>query len=246
MIDITAVSYINTLPFIYGIKHSPFLNPDEYTLNTVMPSLCAQAYLSGKADIVLMPSGTVNQYMPESIIDGYCIGAYKQVKSVVVFSEKPLTQVSQLYLDYQSTTSVRLIKILNQHWWKCQLDFIPSETGYEQKIKGDTAGLVIGDRALALYNEFPFVYDLSEEWWKLTQLPFVFAYWVKTKPLHSDFLERFQKALAWGVLHRSESLTLLPEQNNNDSIEYLKNNISFELDDAKINALKLFYTLNKG
>ncbi len=245
MISITAVSYINTLPFIYGIKHSSWLKPDEYLLHTIMPSLCAKAYIDSESDIVLMPSGTVNQYLHEQIIQGYCIGAVKTVKSVELFSEVPLEQITHLYMDYQSTTSVRLIKILNRYLWKCPLQFIPSTKGYESLIRGTTAGLVIGDRALSVYHQFPYVYDLAEEWRKLTQLPFVFAYWVKTHNVPADFLTRFQQALAWGVLHRTESLSLINEQKNMELENYLNQNISFELADDKIQALKLFYEYGK-
>ena len=40
------------------------------------------------------------------------------------------------------------------------------------------AAVVIGDHALKYASVFPYVYDLSEEWKKMTGLPFVFAAWV--------------------------------------------------------------------
>lgn len=247
MINITAVSYINTLPFIYGITQSGFLRPDEYRLERAYPSLCTKAFFDGSADIVLVPSGSFDVFPAESIITPFCIAAKKEVLSVLLLSNVPIQDVRQILLDYQSTTSVKLLKLLIKYWWKIDVAFIPDVEGYENNIKDNTAGLIIGDRALALSKHFSYVYDLSLEWCKLTQLPFVFAFWAKTRHIDSDFLLRFEQSLQWGVEHKTESLSLSStiDTNHEAYIDYLHHHIHFVLDEETKQGLIKFYDLLK-
>ena len=50
---IAAVSYLNTIPFIYGIQHEGNLRAE---LLLTPPAGCYQNYIDGNADIALMPS----------------------------------------------------------------------------------------------------------------------------------------------------------------------------------------------
>lgn len=244
MNSITAVSYINTYPFIYGLEKSGILPLSEFELNKVYPSLCAKAFIQKSSDVVLMPSGAIPDFDESIIIKGFCIGAVREVKSVLLLSECPIEQVEQVLLDYQSTTSVKLLKILFRHHWKKNVHFISSSEGYENNINGTTAGLVIGDRAMKLSNQFPYVYDLAAEWFSFTQLPFVFAYWAKTKNISENWLSLFNQALNWGLMHKLDCLNYF-SCNEKIYIEYLDKNISYEFDEKKIEGLKAFYKLSK-
>ena len=50
---IAAVSYLNTIPFIYGIRHAGNLRAE---LLLTPPALCASNFIDGNADIALLPS----------------------------------------------------------------------------------------------------------------------------------------------------------------------------------------------
>ena len=52
-IKISAVSYTNTLPFIYGLENSKIINHIE--LSKDIPSVCAKKLISNKVDIGLVP-----------------------------------------------------------------------------------------------------------------------------------------------------------------------------------------------
>ena len=52
-IKISAVSYLNTLPFIYGLEHSGLLSTVE--LSRDIPSECARKLLAGEVDVGLVP-----------------------------------------------------------------------------------------------------------------------------------------------------------------------------------------------
>ena len=50
---VTAVSYLNTKPFLYGIFQSDIQHQIELTLD--IPSVCAAKLKSGEADMGLVP-----------------------------------------------------------------------------------------------------------------------------------------------------------------------------------------------
>ena len=56
-IKISAVSYLNSKPFIYGLQHSENLNYIDLQLD--IPSVCAQKLMEGKVDVGLIPIATI-------------------------------------------------------------------------------------------------------------------------------------------------------------------------------------------
>jgi chorismate dehydratase len=60
----------------------------------------------------------IPQLKEHYIISDYCIGCDGEVGSVCLFSEVPLEKIERILLDYQSTTSIGLLKILIKEFWK--------------------------------------------------------------------------------------------------------------------------------
>ena len=145
-------------------------------------------------------------------------------------------------LDYQSRTSVALVKILATEFWKIKPDWIPASLNFENDVVGTTAALIIGDRTFGLENKYKFSYDLAEEWQKFTGLPFVFACWVANKQLPSEFISAFNNALKKGLDMRVELIKELEKSNiyNTDIGVYLYQKIDYHYDKEKKQALELF------
>ena len=177
MIRISAVNYLNATPFIHGINNSEYLKKHKIELSLDMPSICAEKLINGDVDIGLIPIATIPEITNGSIISKYCIGANGKVGSVLLLSEVPLESITKIHLDYQSRTSITLIKLIYHKWLNTSPLWVESEPGYEKQIKGTTGGIVIGDRALQIKDNYKFSYDLSELWKHYTNLPFVFACW---------------------------------------------------------------------
>ncbi len=242
MIKIAAVSYINTLPFIHGILNSGFLSNNEFILERIIPSLCTHNYINKLSDIVLVPSGCFIRY-PEkhNIITNYGIASFKNVKSVIIVSQKPINDLQKIILDYQSTTSVKLLQILLKHYWKRNVDLVDGTEGFEKNVQNQVGALIIGDKALEFLHNFKHCYDLSYTWWELTKLPFVFAFWAITKNINEDFVNRFEKALKWGIEHKLESLTIYSSEKYDLFADYLNNNIIYNIKSKEVEGLKHFY-----
>ncbi len=237
---LTAVSYLNTKPFLYGIFQSGLDSELEISLD--MPSVCAQKLLAGEADLGLVPVAVLPEIGESWLVSDFCIGSVGAVKTVSIFSEKPLAEIENVFLDFHSKTSVNLARLLFEVFWKQKVHFLPAREGFENEIRGATAGLVIGDRAIGLERKFPFVYDLAEAWTDWTSLPFVFAAWVSRRPLPDDFLQKFNAALRLGLDSIPQLSMLIPPPDAGlfDLKKYYTQNISYELNSLKINGLELF------
>ncbi len=201
MHTISAVSYLNTKPFLYGLEHTDLLQ--NINLVQHFPAMCAEKLISGEVDIGLVPVAVIPLLTNPQIVAPYCIGADGKVDTVCLFSEVPLEEIETIYLDYQSRTSVQLVQILCREYWKKEVLFANAFPGYESEIGGKTAGVVIGDRAIHLHKRFSYVYDLAEHWKLHTGLPFVFAAWVSCRTLPSGFLAEFAASLQYGLDHRA-------------------------------------------
>jgi chorismate dehydratase len=157
-----------------------------------------------------------------------------------------LADVRHVLLDFHSRTSVALVQMLFQSYWKQDVVFEPAAPGFEQRIGGDTAAVVIGDRTIGLDARYPFVYDLGEAWMDWTGLPFVFAAWVSCKPLDPAFVQQFNEALQAGMDHLPELIKILPTIPGFDLEAYFRKNISYALDDAKWTGLNHFLGMLSG
>lgn len=245
MIRLSIVSYLNTAPFLYGIKHSGFLKPGEYELSLDIPSECARKLQAGEADAGIVPVAALPSLNRYELIGETCIGAVDKIDSVLLVSEVPVNAIREILLDFHSRTSVNLCRILASEYWKIDPLWTEAAPGYLESVKGDRAAVVIGDRALDRGQDFPFRYDLAEAWNRFTGLPFVFACWVAAKPLPEAFRSRLEAALQWGVDHRAravqEVMTRYPT--HIDVENYLTERVSYTLDASKKQAMETFLAL---
>jgi len=237
MIKVSAVSYLNTKPLLYGIFQKGL--DDLFDLSLDIPSVCAQKLIDNEVDLGLIPVAAIPQLETPHIISDYCIGTLGEVNTVALYSERPLEELTHIYLDYHSRTSAALTQILLSEYWNMPKKYIHASEGYINDIKGTTGGLVIGDRTIGL--DFPYKYDLGTAWKSHTGLPFVFAAWVSNKPLPADFIKIFNEALELGLNKIDQLVYLIPSPHPSFSIkDYYTKYIDYYLTSQKKKALSLF------
>ena len=240
-IRVGIVNYLNTKPLIYGLERKPVC--DMIELIGAYPSRLAQMLKADEIDIGLIPVAAMLELPSYHIIGNYCIGTEGEIASVGLFSEVPMKEIKKIFLDYQSRSSVELLKWLITESWGIHPEIVQAEDeDYRREIKGTTAGLVIGDRALEQRKISTFIYDLGSEWRSITGLPFVFAAWVSTKPLPADFVEAFDKANSLGLLH-IEDIVAAAAYNLYDLGKYYKIHLSYRLDERKKRGMEKFLGL---
>lgn len=246
-IRISAVSFANTYPFIYGLTQSGF--DKKVILTTDHPAECAAKLAKGVADIGLIPVAALPMLAEYHLITDYCLGAYGRVRTVMLLSNSPLDEIRVINLDYRSRSSVSLARILARHVWKKEFTWQDTSEGFDfTGIPSGEAVVLIGDLCFEYEKLFSFGIDLAGEWFSHTGLPFAFACWTSNRKLDEGFLKDFNNALRSGV----DNIPAVVEKfGNNGSIRgndlyvYLTSNMSYDFNDEKREAIDLFLRMLK-
>ncbi|MDB4285744.1 menaquinone biosynthesis protein [bacterium] len=245
MLNITLVSYINTRPFIDGIMKE--FSESEVKLTLVPPADCAQELQDGNCDVALVPVGAIKDFENIAILPNYCLGADGDVESVFILAHSPIQELDTILLDRHSRTSNGLAKILCKHHWNQTVDFIQPDGPNFDKIEGSTGGVVIGDKAIKIRNQFPYAYDLSGAWKSMTGLPFTFAVWAyRPEKIDQWQQSRLNEAMRKGAanvresaLHWAAFYGIDPEF----AVHYLEKDMDYRFDADKHKAMRLYLQL---
>ncbi len=239
---IAAISYLNTVPFIYGIRHEGNFRAD---LLLSPPAQSVENFVNGRADIALLSAAAVPELHGAEIISDYCIGASGAVRTVVIIGNTPISQVRRIWLDSHSRTSVHLAGYLARHRWHIdpQWLLLDDYTLLDDPQPGD-AYMLIGDKVFDREGSFNYCYDLAQEWTAQTSLPFVFAVWVGRKGISYEVHDALERALTFGVERTYEALLDSPYADRPYAYGYLTQNIDYLFDAQKHKALEKFW--NEG
>ena len=224
------VEYLNTLPFAEGFR----LHQVEQAIDIVKatPAECARLYEAGQVDISLCPIGALKDMPAYRLFGKYCIGADGAVGTVVLLSKVPLEKIQMVRYDDHSMTSNILLQILAQRFWKRDWEF------YFQKTDAlPEACLMIGDKVFENQSHYAYRYDLGEAWKEFTGLPMVFAVWIARPEVPGELLEEINQACETGLAWIAGSNGQLKDWQRN----YLLHSISYPLDDAKKEAMRLYH-----
>ncbi len=240
-IRVGIVNYLNTKPLLYGLQRPPI--SEQIELVGDHPARVAEMLMNDEIDIGLVPVAVLPKLSTYHIVGNYCIGTEGEIASVALFSEVPMQDVKKVWLDYQSRTSVALLKYLMKEYWGINPEIVQADNeNYRDQITGTTAGLVIGDRAFSQRKRSTFIYDLGSEWRSITGLPFVFAVWVSKKELPAGFIQAFDAANALGLDHIDE-IVAAADFDLYDLKKYYSLHLSYQLDEKKRRSMEKFLEL---
>jgi len=245
LLKISAISYLNTFPFVYGLEQSGMQK--NFQLELDVPSLSAEKLQDEKVDIALVPVGALPGFPEYHLISPYCVGATNAVKTVLLLSQVPLARIRTVHLDFDSRTSIELVRVLSKNFWNISPAWKKLNPGEAVKPAGYESLVAIGDKTFEIRHHFPYVYDLAEEWIRFTGLPFVFSVWASKKNLPDWLVAPFIEALSWGVRHKRGSIEYFKDKLPacDDCLDYLENNISYSFDKEKRKGFDLFLSYLK-
>ncbi len=240
-IRIGAVSYLNTLPLIHGMRSSTIA--ERIVLELDYPARTAAKLMNDEIDVGLIPVAVIPRLKEYHLVSDHCIGCDGEVGSVGVFGDVSIEHMRSVWMDYQSRTSVALTKILLRDHWKVTPELLSAENeGYMEHIHGRTGGLVIGDRAFIQKKRSAVMFDLGRAWKDHTGLPFVFATWVSNKPMDEEFIRLFNEANAVGLGQLDKVIAENPFPHA-DLDHYYRVNMSYAFDEKKKAGMKKFLSL---
>jgi len=175
------IQFINCFPLFYGLIEKKFLleidlikgNPTD--LNRMLASnvldmaaISSIAYARNYRDYVLMPDISISA-------DG-------DIKSIFLFSKLPIGELDQkkIAMTNISATSQALLRIIMAQHYHLAPEYFNSAPELGAMLLEADAALLIGDDALRTRYKTEdklYIYDLGQEWKKMTGLPMVFAVW---------------------------------------------------------------------
>jgi chorismate dehydratase len=245
-IKISCVNYTNSLPFIEGLKKNADFSKIELFLDN--PAECYSKLEKSEVDIGLVPVIALNKLQNSRIISPFCIGTKGEVKSVILVSNCELRDIKKIYLDYQSRSSVQLVRVLTRHFWKIQPEFTGTKIGFEEMELPPQSGLVvIGDRSFSFYQKKELkITDLGTAWLEFSGRPFVFACWISRTDLDPGLVSHFNDCLRRGIDSRSEVINGQKQAFEGADIDpevYFYRNINYNFDRPSREGLELFLNL---
>ncbi len=240
MVRVAPVNYTNTYPLLMHLHE--MVEDGSVSIETMMPSAIPVALRDGSIELGLAPVGGLSLLDTYYEIGEYGIATEGEVASVCLFSDVPLEKLKSVYLDYQSRTSVKLLKWLMSNYYRQEVEYVNTQNDkYIDQITAEAGGLVIGDRAFDLIDKKKYVYDLGSAWRDATGLPFVFALWVATQPLPDDFIARFDALQKRGVSDIDAVIKTHDLENYKyDMRTYYTQNISYRLREVHRKSIRKF------
>jgi chorismate dehydratase len=175
-----SVGYLNAVPLTRGLE-------EEVIFAT--PAKLAEMLQRDELDAGLVSVVEVLLNDRYDILDGIAIASLGEVKSVLLAHRKPLSEVTEIYCDTASLTSVQLLRVLLAERG-LKPEFKPLAS-YDYAALPDYA-MLIGDPALdfALAPHEHEVWDLGAAWFEITGLPFVYAVWALRRGVENAELRR--------------------------------------------------------
>jgi chorismate dehydratase len=202
---VCAVSYLNTVPLVWGFLHDPRLR-HIFDVKFELPSICADQMAAGAADIGILPAIEMARqkldYFP-----GVGISSDGPVRSILLISKTPYEQIKTLATDSGSRTSVMLSRVILKERFGVEPAVISHKPDLTAMLQFADAALLIGDAALRVDPpSLPYrTLDLGGEWTQMTGLPMVFAVWSGRKEvLHEPYGEAFIESCKYGLEHMDE------------------------------------------
>jgi len=179
-IQIGTVPYCNAFPLTHYLP--------EYLPGAVIsewfPSHTRQQLAEQKLDLALMPVAELMLLPHGKIVSNCCIACNGAVRSVLLFSRKPIEQIQTIALDSASRSSAAICELMLRHFYGISLQKHRLEADQNPDDCRTDAFLIIGDRALAYRptGNWGYRYDIGELWKEKTNLPLVFAAWIGCSP----------------------------------------------------------------
>jgi len=179
------VDYLNVLPVYYALEEG--LSPLDVKLIKGPPTQLNRLFLSGELDITPISSIEYARNKEKCIIlPNLSISSDGRVVSILLFSRLPVTELDgrKVCVTSSSATSVVLLKVLFEHYYHVDVEFITAEPNLDNMLNMADAALLIGDDAMLAHHRvmqenLPLtVSDLGDAWKQLTGEKMVYALWV--------------------------------------------------------------------
>lgn len=175
-----SVPYLNGVPLTRGL---------EEQIRFMAPSQLAELLQRNELDAALVSVTEALFNDRYDILDGIAVASLGEVQSVFLAHRRPLEELTEVFCDPASLTSVSLLRVLlAERGLRPEFKPLPDCQNPAER----DAFLLIGDPALdfLLAPHAHEIWDLGAAWYELTRLPFVYAVWALRRGLPNESLRR--------------------------------------------------------
>jgi chorismate dehydratase len=194
------IPYLSCEPFYFAMERRGI------ALYDVVPSGLAGAAVSGEVDagpIPLVDCCRLDEGF--RFLSGFCLATIRKAGSVLLHSKPPIQELSGAYIGIsgEAATSFRLLQVL------LALKYQVSAATYVTLQEPNDACLHVGNAGLRQRHgvrDYAHIYDLGEEWYQWTGLPFVFAHWMVRRSADPKEIALLQDTLYEGLQDWADGL----------------------------------------
>ena len=231
---IGSVPYLNAVPLTRGLEDQIVLAP---------PSKLAELLRAEKLDAALVSITEVLFNDAYDVLDGIAVASLGEVKSVFLAYRKPLDEITEIFCDTASLTSVNLLKVLlAERGLKTEFAALAD---YHNAPFQD-AVLLIGDPAIDFLRagHKHEIWDLGAAWSELTNLPFVYAVWALRRGIdRGPILKALREAASFGLDTLDHIISSRSEYDLDFRKDYLGWHIHYHLGTDEKRAVNKFIEL---
>ncbi len=172
------VSYLNSKPLI-----EPLVGRSDIYVEFAVPSALSGLLVTGAVDTALLPIVDYQTCPMELLlVPAGCIGCHGHTLTVRIFSRVPPGEITRLFADTDSHTSVILAQVILREFYHSSPEILPlPEARGDPVWDAMESVLLIGDKVINAApppGHYPWQLDLGDQWTRNTGLPFVFAMWM--------------------------------------------------------------------
>ena len=237
--------FLNVKPLSYSLERGGL--PEGWRLRYAPPSHLADMLRSGKICGAPVSSFACLENPDLRIVPDICIASRGPVRSVLMFSRKPVSDIRSVAIDSGSLSGAAMLRIILAEQYHVSPEFAAAEPDLMLMLAAHDAALLLGNRAMeaaAVTDGGLCVTDLGAEWFQLTGLPAVFAVWAVTPsaPL-SELIPILIDSKRQGMrnlqdIARAESATT--GLSYEGCLDYLRNIMVYDLGPPEMEGLRAF------
>jgi len=214
------IPYLSCEPFYFEMERRGM------ALYDLVPSAIAGAIAQGEVDAGPVPLADCFRLADDwRFLSGFCVATIRKTGNVMLHAKQPIEALSgaRIGIPAEAATSFRLLQVL------LTLKYQVQPAAYVSLADASDAFLLMGNDGLRQRGgarEYPYIYDLGEEWYQWTSLPFVFVRWLVRKDMDRKDVAVLEDTLYVGMQDWADGLFRLAKSRDDllmhprDILEY--------------------------
>ncbi|HEM49524.1 MAG TPA: hypothetical protein ENO27_04865 [Caldithrix sp.] len=202
-------------PLIQGID-------DQFNIIRDTPIGCVNRLIEGVVNSALI--GTLDYAKGKGnwkLLPDICIASKGSFKNINLFFNKDIRDLSAIAIDSVDFTATTLLKIIMQEKYEINPEIITVNGTLTERLKKADAVLISGNEAFNIQQSNKMYIDLTDEWYDLTGLPFVYALWsVHEMVLHQSLSEKIKATVNNNLKNLNQTLVTSYRQSNEMNAVY--------------------------